>query len=328
MNTDLLSITSLFPKVLTTGLYIWTYYVTVTRVTVFPYKFVFSVVSLLAIVALYTYFKVINVGPGSPIDFQDLAIRDLHNVEIGVELPPEYLTRKSVTIKHDGRFRVCHTCKYWKPDRCHHCSSCERCILKMDHHCPWFAECIGFENQKFFIQFLLYSTVYSTFVLIITSIQLFRWFHSGKYSEEYIDIRVLQIWLLAIAVTTSMFVFSWFTIRQLLKNQTTIEMYGQRRYRREFEIRHGMSPSSEINVFALGSSSSNWKDVMGNSIIEWILPIKTFQSQRSRYSLDDHGLYFNVNNSLATQSLLDDSHLQDQLMRRVTPRSSIDIDHY
>ncbi|SMN19490.1 similar to Saccharomyces cerevisiae YNL326C PFA3 Palmitoyltransferase for Vac8p, required for vacuolar membrane fusion [Maudiozyma saulgeensis] len=325
MSIPNLSVASLFPKVLTTGLYIWTYYVTVTRVTVLPYNFMFSVVTTLATLALYTYFKVINVGPGSPLDFQDLSIRDLHNVELGTELPPEYLTQKSVTIKHDGRFRVCQTCKHWKPDRCHHCSSCERCILKMDHHCPWFAECIGFSNQKFFIQFLLYTTFYSTFILIITSTQLYRWFHSGKYAEEYINIRVLQIWLLSIAVTTSMFVFSWFTINQLLKNQTTIEMYGQRRYRREFEIRHGMLPASDINMFDLGSSSANWKEVMGNSFIEWILPIKPFKSQRSRHTLDEHGLYFNVHNSPATQALLDDSYLQDRLTRRVTPRSSLDI---
>jgi len=28
-------------------------------------------------------------------------------------------------------------CKCFKPDRCHHCSDCGLCTLKMDHHCPW-----------------------------------------------------------------------------------------------------------------------------------------------------------------------------------------------
>lgn len=323
-----LSVTALFPKVLTTGLYIWTYYVTVTRVTVLPYNIVFTISTALAAIALYTYFQVINVGPGSPQDFPDLAIRSLHDVELGTELPPEYLTQKSVTMKHDGRFRVCQTCKYWKPDRAHHCSSCEKCILKMDHHCPWFAECIGFANQKFFIQFLLYTTVYSTFILLVTSVQLYRWFHSGRYAEEFINIPILQIWILAIVVTISMYVFSWFTIRQITHNQTTIEMYGQRRYRREFEIRHGIPPSSDMNVFDLGTSGANWREVMGDSWIEWIFPIKTFKSQRSRHTLDEHGLYFNVNNSPSTQGLLQDSNLQDRLMRRVTPRSSLDIDDH
>ena len=30
-------------------------------------------------------------------------------------------------------------CKCFKPDRCHHCSDCGLCTLKMDHHCPWCA---------------------------------------------------------------------------------------------------------------------------------------------------------------------------------------------
>lgn len=34
----------------------------------------------------------------------------------------------------DGTPR-CRKCGGWKPERCHHCSSCNKCCLKMDHHC-------------------------------------------------------------------------------------------------------------------------------------------------------------------------------------------------
>mmetsp|Transcript_18585 Transcript_18585/g.28542 ORF Transcript_18585/g.28542 Transcript_18585/m.28542 type:complete len:206 (+) Transcript_18585:637-1254(+) len=56
-------------------------------------------------------------------------------------------------------FKYCKKCKKIKPPRTHHCSICGRCILRMDHHCPWVGNCVGFNNHKFFLQFLI-----STFV--------------------------------------------------------------------------------------------------------------------------------------------------------------------
>ncbi|KAK7110934.1 palmitoyltransferase ZDHHC16-like [Littorina saxatilis] len=61
---------------------------------------------------------------------------------------------------------ICKKCISPKPPRSHHCSICKRCILKMDHHCPWLNNCVGYYNHRYFFLFCFYmwfGTVYVTF---------------------------------------------------------------------------------------------------------------------------------------------------------------------
>lgn len=64
-----------------------------------------------------------------------------------------------------GSVRYCNRCVLVKPDRAHHCSICSRCVLKMDHHCPWVNNCVCFFNYKFFMLFLGYALVYCIFIM-------------------------------------------------------------------------------------------------------------------------------------------------------------------
>lgn len=66
--------------------------------------------------------------------------------------------------------KLCGRCNSVKPGKAHHCRTCARCIVKMDHHCPWVNNCIGIFNQKYFLLFLLYTFVVSLYagVLLIS----------------------------------------------------------------------------------------------------------------------------------------------------------------
>ena len=48
-------------------------------------------------------------------------------------------------------------------------SVCRRCIKKMDHHCPWVNNCVGENNQKYFVLFTVSTSVYLYFYRLYLS---------------------------------------------------------------------------------------------------------------------------------------------------------------
>lgn len=61
---------------------------------------------------------------------------------------------------------ICKKCLIPKPPRTHHCSICNKCILKFDHHCPWLNQCIGHHNHRYFFLYMIYTVIGVSFVML------------------------------------------------------------------------------------------------------------------------------------------------------------------
>lgn len=350
------TVLSTFPKVFTSVLFAWSmfaYHVTNSALELSAPWFWFT--ELLGwstcLLCVYTYYKIIWVGPGSPLDYHELRYHTrksqfvsgcagsavtgsaittnaanttgsgsaitaasgsaitaasagfvfdnplpeeesllpspspltLPSSDSGASIDPiESPPPKDVMEQHplDRRahrgYNVCLKCQVWKPDRAHHCSSCRRCILRMDHHCPWFACCIGFHNQKYFVQFLFYVAGFSClcFVVSLYNLYLFLWQEQLYAQGEFLLINSVMLFVVSIAFTLAVTSFALFLAYLVVKNTTTIEFQGDDGLRRSYEYDSHGKKKKLGNIYDLGWRR-NWRQTMGSSWLQWLLPINS-----------------------------------------------------
>lgn len=144
----------------------------------------------LSVVAIYSHWKAMTTDPGSvPLDAKPLA-DDIEEIDAeasrmegggagGVVSGEAIVTNDlqslpNLPIVTSPPYRkYCKRCKAFKPVRAHHCSICGRCVVKMDHHCPWVNNCVGIGNHKLFLLFIFWVNIVCCYAIILI---IFRFF--------------------------------------------------------------------------------------------------------------------------------------------------------
>lgn len=85
----------------------------------------------------------------------------------------------------DG-FIITFLCQSYKAPRSHHCRRCARCVMKMDHHCPWINTCVGHFNHGHFVSFLASAVSGCALATVSLSLSLYyglNRFHHVELTE-------------------------------------------------------------------------------------------------------------------------------------------------
>ncbi|PHH60305.1 hypothetical protein CDD81_1860 [Ophiocordyceps australis] len=184
-----------------------------------------SIVSILLYLLLnWSYSAAVFTNPGSTTTADGYGLLPTSSHQ-----PP---VATSFTVKSNGGMRFCKKCQARKPDRAHHCSTCRRCVLKMDHHCPWLNTCVGLRNHKAFLLFLIYTTLFSVYAFAISGAWV--WGEVTEESTAYVD-ALMPVNFIVLAVLSGIIgavvgVFTLWHVFIASRGQTTMECLEKTRY--------------------------------------------------------------------------------------------------
>lgn len=229
----------------------------------------FALFQFVTFMLVICYIRAILVDPGEiPFDDPDFKYDIKDEISDG-------MFKTNLEKKKDGQRRHCKWCGRYKPDRCHHCRVCRTCILKMDHHCPWIYNCVGYHNYKYFFLVLLYSVIdlHCIFWWMLESV-IKSWEEETPFHKMFFLLYGESLTFFLLVLLTLFFMFH---VALMFKAMTTIEFCEKKG--RGDSSKEGDSDGASGYLVAFGS----------------------FFNDTSVY---DHGCWYNVTAVLGPHPLL------------------------
>jgi len=279
--------------------------------------------NVLTVLLLSCYVRCMLQHPGTIPDREASGIESWEYVPQDKKLSEHVLDPLQMSVlekKRSGERRNCKWCVKYKPDRCHHCRVCRTCVLKMDHHCPWINNCVGFGNYKYFLLLIMYCTISLHFMIwtMLPSVsKAIRNSDDGRNTSS--DLFFLLFGeVLAAVLAFGITIFFGFHTWLMLQATTTIEFFEKSKKNASFS-------GSRYDRGLLG----NIRAGLGDNALLWFLPCSppsgdglTFLAEESPIRLSSRDL-IKRDTKLGQQSDVNNLNLEAALIKLGLARSSL-----
>jgi len=114
-----------------------------------------------------------------------------------------------------GELRACSVCRMDQPPRAGHCDTCKRCVYRAEGHSFLVGNCLGLDNIKFYVQYVLLSSfamALSVLLVAVRGMQLYMQveadqrcmdlFEYTAYDQEESSEACRVYWLIVVVGTT------------------------------------------------------------------------------------------------------------------------------
>ena len=155
-------------------------------------------------------------------------------------------------------YKFCFQCRKFRPPRSYHCKECNRCILKMDHHCEWLHTCIGLQNYKYFFNTIFYGSC----LFLAMLITYFNYAREAIFNQS---IKIFYSYFIILVFLIMMVIF--IRLIGLLILHMTLILTG-RTAREFFKNEKG----AQLRRYDMGYCE-NLKITFGENKLYWFLPI-------------------------------------------------------
>ncbi|RZB47618.1 probable protein S-acyltransferase 1 [Glycine soja] len=192
-----------------------------------------------------------------PLDINTPSMEWVNNRAPNLKLPRV----KDVLVNgHTVKVKFCDTCLLYRPPRASHCSICNNCVQKFDHHCPWVGQCIGSRNYPFFILFISSSTLLCIYVFSFSWVNLLR--QEGRLwvniSHDVLSVTLIVYCFIAVWFVGGLTVFHLYLIST---NQTTYENFRYRYDKKENPFTKGILANfKELSCAKIPSKLVNFRE--------------------------------------------------------------------